>query len=138
MAILFVLAGASGVAAHLTLYRFGEWDLKGPNLVISYLLLLLVCVYIERLDLLYTFSDVAPELLQPAWAVGVVGYHIAGIYLSMFVYRLLWHRLRRFPGPMLARLSNFYVTALSAKKMHLYAEVEKLHKQYGDYVRLGN
>lgn len=43
----------------------------------------------------------------------------------------------RFPGPVLAKLSNFYVTSLSAKSFQLYKEVEKLHKRYGDYVRIG-
>jgi hypothetical protein len=55
----------------------------------------------------------------------------------VLVYRGLFHRLNRFPGPFFARFSNFYVTSLSAKKLHLYEEVQRLHEQHGDYVRLG-
>ncbi|KAE8405503.1 cytochrome P450 [Aspergillus pseudonomiae] len=55
----------------------------------------------------------------------------------MLFYRAFWHRLGGYPGPFLARLSNFYVTSLSAKSLHLYEEVRELHRQYGDYVRLG-
>ncbi|KAJ5758202.1 Cytochrome P450 [Penicillium nucicola] len=55
----------------------------------------------------------------------------------MLVYRAFLHRLSRFPGPFLARLSNFYVTALSGKKLQLCDEIQKLHQQYGDYVRIG-
>ncbi|KAJ0418348.1 cytochrome P450 [Aspergillus carlsbadensis] len=55
----------------------------------------------------------------------------------MLCYRAFWHRLSSFPGPFVARLSNLYVTALSAKNLHLYEEVQRLHQQYGDYVRLG-
>lgn len=76
-------------------------------------------------------------VVPPHWAVKVVGCHILGIYISILLYRGLFHRLLRFPGPILAKLSNFYVTSLSAKSFQLYKEVEKLHKRYGDYVRIG-
>jgi hypothetical protein len=137
MAMLSLLVGASGIASHLLLYRFGEWDVSGPSLVLAYLILLSACLYIDHSNLFDPSAVGGPELLQPLWAVRLMGCHIAGIYLSMIVHRLVWHRLRKFPGPLLARVSNFYITALSAKKYHLYEEVEKLHKQYGDYVRLG-
>ncbi|KAJ5308716.1 Cytochrome P450 [Penicillium antarcticum] len=55
----------------------------------------------------------------------------------MLVYRAFLHRLSRFPGPFFARLSNFYVTVLSGKKLQLCDEIQKLHHQYGDYVRVG-
>jgi len=55
---------------------------------------------------------------------------------SMLIYRVFFHRLNRFPGPFLARLSNFSATGLSSKDLHLYEEVQKLHKKYGDVVQL--
>ena len=67
----------------------------------------------------------------------MVGCHILGIYISYFFTGGFFHRLSRFPGPVLAKLSNFYVTSLSAKSFQLFKEVEKLHKRYGDYVRIG-
>ncbi|KAJ5510414.1 Cytochrome P450 [Penicillium expansum] len=54
----------------------------------------------------------------------------------MLVYRGFFHRLGKFPGPFLARLSNLYLTMLSSK-LHLYEEIGKLHEIYGDYVRTG-
>ncbi|KAL5337622.1 cytochrome P450 [Aspergillus crustosus] len=51
----------------------------------------------------------------------------------MLFYRAFWHRLSSFPGPFWARLTNLYVTALSAKRLRLYEEIQKLHQQYGDY-----
>ncbi|KAF5863921.1 hypothetical protein ETB97_009028 [Aspergillus alliaceus] len=130
---IIALAGFSGVTAHVFLYRHGEWDLKGPTLVISYIILLLGAMVVEQ-----TERASGLELGLPRhWAPQVVGYHILGIYGSMLLYRAFLHRLGGFPGPVLARLSNFYVSALSARRFHLYEETQRLHKLYGDYVRLG-
>ncbi|KAH8706024.1 cytochrome P450 monooxygenase [Talaromyces proteolyticus] len=134
MNTLFLLAGASGATAHILFYRLGEWDLKSLSLVTNYLIFVVIGIYIESLNVLDPYF---PAPLERYWAIKSVGCHVVGIYLSIILYRLFWHRLSRFPGPFFAKLSNFYVTALSAKKLHLYEEVENLHKKYGDYVRLG-
>ncbi|KAL2838069.1 cytochrome P450 monooxygenase [Aspergillus pseudodeflectus] len=133
MDTLATLAAASGVSAHLLLYRRGEWDVQSPRIFVSYALITLTAFFLERTTVL----DGLAVTSRPRWAFNVVGCHILGIYLSMLCYRAFWHRLSSFPGPFLARLSNFYITTLSAKKLHLHEEVERLHQQYGDYVRLG-
>ncbi|KAE8332165.1 cytochrome P450 [Aspergillus sergii] len=132
MDTLWILAFSSGVATHLLLYRSSEWDIKAPSIVKIYTLLGATLVYLERAGLLDGFLIST----RPKWGISVILYHIAGVYASMLFYRAFWHRLCGFPGPFLARLSNFYVTSLSAKSLHLYEEVQKLHQQYGDYVRL--
>ncbi|OQE44781.1 hypothetical protein PENCOP_c002G03928 [Penicillium coprophilum] len=129
---ILALAGLSGLTTHVLFYRHGEWDLKAPRLMISYILLFLGVTFLER----YKKNDLALDAPSHL-AAKLVGCHILGIYSSMLFYRAFLHRLSRFPGPFLARLSNFYVTALSARKLHLYEETEKLHELYGDYVRLG-
>lgn len=60
-----------------------------------------------------------------------------GLTLSISVYRLFFHRLRKFPGPFLARLSRFYAVSLAAKDVQYYLEVGKMHEKYGDFVRTG-
>ncbi|PLB48736.1 cytochrome P450 monooxygenase [Aspergillus steynii IBT 23096] len=122
---LLALGGISGVSAQVLVYRYGEWDVKAPALFVSYASLLLGAVVVEFV----AGQNVAP-------LASIVLCHVAGIYLSMLVYRAFYHPLAKFPGPFLARLSNFYVTALSAKKLQLYNEVQKLHEQYGDIVRI--
>jgi hypothetical protein len=127
---LLALAGVSGVSAHTLLYRHGEWDLKAPAIFVSYIALLIAATAAQGVLNLTGTQDVAP-------LSKMVMYHIAGVYLSMLVYRAFFHRLSKFSGPFFARLSNFYVTALSAKKLQLCDEIKKLHLQYGDYVRIG-
>ncbi|KAF3384940.1 hypothetical protein F1880_002809 [Penicillium rolfsii] len=63
---------------------------------------------------------------------------LAGLGISTVVYRLLFHRLRSFPGPLGARVSRFYtlwVTKRSGLRYH--RELERLHAEFGDFVRTG-
>ncbi|KAL3478339.1 cytochrome P450 monooxygenase [Aspergillus californicus] len=126
------LAFTSGISAHLLLYRVGEWDVSAPNIVMAYAVLLAAGVYLE-----YTSVLDAHVALPQNCTLQALGCHILGIYMSMLSYRAFFHRLSQFPGPFWAKISNLYVTGLSAKNFHLYEEVESLHAQYGDYVRLG-
>ncbi|KAI8286415.1 Cytochrome P450 monooxygenase [Colletotrichum sp. SAR11_57] len=88
----------------------------------------------------------APWIAHPIESIGLadaskaVGMLFAtlvfGIYTSMVVYRGFFHRLNRFPGPILAKFSNLYVTASIWNRMHLHEDVKKLHEKYGDVVRV--
>lgn len=60
-----------------------------------------------------------------------------GILTSMSIYRLFFHRCRKFPGPIPAKLTRFYATYQSAKNTEYYKELAKMHEKYGDYVRTG-
>ncbi|KAF2452465.1 putative benzoate 4-monooxygenase cytochrome P450 [Lineolata rhizophorae] len=57
--------------------------------------------------------------------------------LCLYVYRLFFHPLARFPGPKLAALSNWYEfyheVVLQGK---FTAHVKELHKQYGPIIRI--
>lgn len=120
-----------GVAIHFLVLRQGEWDLAvfkiltaaagGP---------FALAVWQTALHGV-TFSSA----LRRSYYLG--GILICGIYLSMTVYRVWFHRLRRLPGPSLARISSFYITGVVFKRHQEYLELEKLHKQYGDVVRIG-
>ncbi len=128
-AILVSLVGvASGVSAHLAVFRRGEWDVSSPSIFVFYSTVFAAAMLSSYAGLV----NVAPSEVAQAAA-----YHAGGLYGSMLVYRAFFHRLSDYPGPFLARLTNFYITARSMRKLHLFEEVQKLHAQYGDYVRLG-
>jgi hypothetical protein len=61
----------------------------------------------------------------------------AAVLTSIAVYRLVFHRCRKFPGPVGAKLTRFYAANLSAKNVQYYKELAKMHSQYGDFVRTG-
>ncbi|KAF8899918.1 cytochrome P450 [Gymnopilus junonius] len=56
---------------------------------------------------------------------------------SIALYRLSpWHPLAKYPGPILCKLSKFYLAFMSTGgKQHLY--YAQLHEKYGDAVRVG-
>jgi hypothetical protein len=66
----------------------------------------------------------------------IMATYAVGLYGSMIVYRLFFHPLRHFPGPVLVKVSKFWhVFWLSGLQNHLL--MEDLHQQYGDFVRIG-
>jgi hypothetical protein len=66
----------------------------------------------------------------------LLGTYATGVYGSMIIYRLFFHPLRHFPGPVLARVSKFWhVFRLSGLQNQLL--LEDLHQKYGDIVRVG-
>lgn len=126
MTSAYLLAGLAGVLMHVLVFRIGEWDVASPSIFSYHVVTALVA------------SWASAQLQIPAAEVAKCsGYYVAGLYLSMLLYRVCFHRLRKYPGPFLAKITNFYITARSFKKFHLFEEVQKLHSQYGDYVRLG-
>jgi hypothetical protein len=61
----------------------------------------------------------------------------SGLICSIIIYRLVFHRCRKFPGPLGAKLTRFYATRLSAKDVQYYKELARMHARYGDFVRTG-
>lgn len=125
---LNLLAAASGAFTHLAVFRKGEWDVAAPSVFALY-------SSIFAAALLSTFSPLINVSTVVVTQLAIC--HVAGLYTSMVLYRSFFHRLSQYPGPFLARVTNFYITALSMKKLHLFEEIQKLHAQYGDYVRVG-
>ncbi|CAI7567750.1 unnamed protein product [Penicillium bialowiezense] len=60
-----------------------------------------------------------------------------GLASSIATYRLFFHRLHRFPGPKLSKLSRFYDAYLAGKDVQYNVEIKKLHHTYGDFIRTG-
>ncbi|KAI0265059.1 high nitrogen upregulated cytochrome P450 monooxygenase 2 [Gloeopeniophorella convolvens] len=60
---------------------------------------------------------------------------LLGTYVT--VYRLSpWHPLAKFPGPVLPRVSKWYLARIAGKgNQHTY--IQQLHVRYGDVVRVG-
>ena len=68
--------------------------------------------------------------------VAVFDSYLAGAFTSTIVYRLFFHRLRRFPGPIMARVSKFY-GIYCARNWKMHEEYDDVLKKYGDIVRIG-
>lgn len=124
-----------GGALHLLIFQRGEWDMSVPRLLQVFgSIQILLLVYLGYLQ----GDNHLPLKMTARIVFTLSSCLVTGLITSIVVYRLFFHRLNKFPGSGWARLSNFYVTILSARKLHLYEEVEKLHEEYGDFVRVGN
>jgi len=131
---LQLIALGAGVLLHVLAYRRGEWDLHVPKLLLGYGIFQAAVVAWDQLLNKDSHDSVVETLRAVVWLATC---HVVGIVSSMLVYRVLFHRLGSFPGPFAARVSNFYLTRLTSKQLHLYNEIETLHNQYGDFVRVG-
>lgn len=70
-------------------------------------------------------------------ALKVFGIFWSTLITSILVYRVSpWHPLAKYPGPLICKLTKFYLAFLSLRgKQYLY--YSGLHKKYGDVVRIG-
>lgn len=131
--LIYTTAFLLGIFLHVGLFRTGEWDLFVPQL-----LLISTTLYSALIYFYVFYSPLGPDLWVPVvTASKLFSVLIGGIYTSIATYRLLFHPLRRFPGPFLSGLTSLYPVWLLVRKLHMYEEVQQLHEKYGDIVRLG-
>lgn len=124
-----LFSAATGVAIHHLLFRYGEWDKSAPAVCGSY------TAFFAALNVLKAAKLVV--VLQDLNVYYLLACHLLGLFSSIIVYRVCFHRLRKFPGPTIAGVTSWYANIKSAKKLNNFELVDKLHQQYGDYVRVG-
>lgn len=120
-----------GVLVHIFVLRKGEWDLWTVKFFKAWATYeVTVSLFLTQL---YSFSVWQAVSVTNKWFASFA----AGLTISILSYRAFFHRLNRFPGPFIARLSTVYATYLAVDEEHMYLEVQKLHEKYGDIVRIG-
>ncbi|EXJ71388.1 uncharacterized protein A1O5_05195 [Cladophialophora psammophila CBS 110553] len=79
--------------------------------------------------------------VQPVAALGLVaaltGTLLLGLFTSMAVYRGFFHPLGSFPGPLLAKYSKLWHLWIASRSVRNFEEIDKLHREYGPFVRIG-
>src|SRR6266498_2353438 len=120
----------AGVASHLGYFIRGEHHTAGPKLLPLYFLL-----YGSLCLALHKFQDFSTSESITIVSCIAASYFTA-MFTSILMYRAIFHRLGKFNGPFLARLSNLYhVSHLG--KLDNYKVVDRMHQEYGDIVRTG-
>ena len=127
MSLLYVavaVAAALGVLSHIVIFIRGEHHQEGP-LWLNVFLLTLCLSFIDQT----ATGDARIQL--------IVASFIASLFISMLVYRLFFHRLRAFPGPVLARISKFWHVGKVMRRSDNFRQLDQLYREYGDFVRTG-
>jgi hypothetical protein len=125
------VSALAGVLSHHTVFRPYEIDGAAWGLVFTYIgLFVALCIAYVQIAGFGFFSSLCRTLLI------AVTYNVS-LTASILVYRAFFHRLGPFPGPFNARLSRFYAFHKATKTIRGCEDIQKLHEQYGDFVRVG-
>ncbi|KAH7140458.1 benzoate 4-monooxygenase cytochrome P450 [Dactylonectria estremocensis] len=130
-------AFVTGIVLHIFVFRKGEWDLYTTRILRFFaalfggLAISLKLLKFVAIGQSYHLWDSIVSSLCLVFSM------VVGLFSSIIVYRVGFHRLNSFPGPFAAKLSNFYITRLSIKNFQYYKEIQDLHRTYGDVVRVG-
>jgi len=61
--------------------------------------------------------------------------YLVALTTSILVYRITFHPLRHFPGPLAAKISKLSHVLRLLRTSDNYVQADKLHKHYGEIVR---
>jgi hypothetical protein len=123
------LTAAAGVFSHLLIFIRGEHHVQASALLRIYLTLSLILLMGQCWD--------NSSLLTAAVTTGVlVITYVSFFFASVIIYRIFFHRLRRFPGPVMARVSKFWHVSRLLGDPN-FTVLDELHQKYGDFVRTG-
>lgn len=125
-------AAVAGIASHNIIFIHGEWHMQAAKVLCMYLIIAATIIIEES-----SFGVTRPGSSMGR-ALQIICTYCMSLFISMVLYRTLFHRLRKFPGPSGAAISKFWhvVKCLrSSSQNHLI--LDELHKQYGDFVRTG-
>lgn len=124
-------AATAGALSHWIYFIHGEHHRAAPQLLaLSVTLPTLTCLG------LWNFTPLSASQAVKLTAEVVVSYS-AALWTSILLYRAFFHRLRRFPGPFMARISKLWHVWKLAPRSDNFILLDRLHKQYGDFVRTG-
>ena len=129
----------AGVASHLLWFIHGEHHMQAPAIFKIYTTMagVVFALYAVYGPLLEMFG--ARKRYADVHLISFVSLYLAyflSLFTSVIVYRIFFHRLRRFPGPPLAKATKFWHVFKVLRKDN-YVLLEEFRKKYGDYVRTG-
>ncbi|KAI9772122.1 MAG: hypothetical protein M1840_001411 [Geoglossum simile] len=120
----------AGVLSHLLVFIHREWDESAQFIALAGVLVpTALFLYLGSIGELSWMASLRLVSLESA-SYGV------GLFGSIVIYRALFHRLRKFPGPCFARLTAFWSFREALFRHQWFRTVEQLHKTYGDFVRI--
>lgn len=126
----FLAVAIAGVVAHRGFFIYGEWHMQAKAIlfahIAAYNVLCLTLMSIRHASISRAMSEAS--LLSALY--------LSSLFTSILVYRLWFHGLHEFPGPVLARSTKLW-HAWKGRQSQNHLLLDQLHCQYGDFVRTG-
>jgi tryprostatin B 6-hydroxylase len=126
-----IYAAAAGLLSHWAYFIRGEHHVEAPTLL--RLTILLPCILFGGLWS-YGGLDMGPAGVLTS---KIVASYFASLWTSIILYRVLFHRLRKFPGPFMWKVTKLWHVYKLAPHSDNYKQLDALQKKYGDFVRTG-
>lgn len=127
---LAALSAGLGAASHLTYFIHGEHHNSAPSLAV---MTFAIPSLIFSVQLIYINDPVSQAAKTTTL---MASSFFTALWSSMILYRLFFHRLKKFPGPFMAKVSKLYHMLLLGKSDN-YLLLDRWHQKYGDFVRTG-
>jgi hypothetical protein len=128
--ICYYAAGA-GIASHLGYFIHGEHHAESTRI---FGLFTLVNAIVFGVQVRFLGQDIILSIFRTS---AIATSYVIALWTSMSVYRLFFHRLRSFPGPLPAKVSKLWHSYQAIPKLDSFRWLAKLHEEYGDVVRTG-
>lgn len=125
-----LLVGAAGVLSHHLYFKRGEHHLYPLRSLLGY------TVIVITIALALSVSKSIPLYDSARTTTGLVMAYLAGLYLSLILYRAYFHPLQHIPGPYGARISGLWFS-FRLRRVPAYKDLRDLHARYGPIVRVG-
>ena len=128
---LCMYLAVAGVASHLGYFIHGEHHREAPAVA---RIMLLAILFLFNLQYWYLKLSFKYSTLN---TIAMLLTYLIPLWTSMLVYRLFFHRLRKFRGPLPARISRLWYASQCLPNFDSFRTMARLHKEYGDFVRTG-
>jgi tryprostatin B 6-hydroxylase len=122
-----------GASTHRLYFRNGEHHLYS---------LLYLQVFFVSLSVIAGLSRHLADNVPRGWKQALIHsgvlhcFYLGGVYASLVIYRLLFHPLRKFPGPLDLRISAMSLV-WRVRHYDAFKRVQDLHSKYGTFFRIG-
>ncbi|KAI1481739.1 cytochrome P450 [Daldinia eschscholtzii] len=130
LSALAALGAPLGVLFHLTIAQMGDVE--------DFMYSLLATMGLIMLSFVSFSLSLGSSLLGALTELSVLAATFnAGLFSSMIIYRVFFHRVSKFPGPLALKISRFSSALMVFKEVKYHKDVAKLHDKYGDFIRVG-
>lgn len=128
---LFTLLSAiSGIAAHLGYFIHGEHHMQS----LQWLLTIMFSPLVLSITIL-KFDITSSYIVALNLTAIILTSFFASLTASILIYRIFFHPLRNFPGPLAAKCSKLTHVMRLLGTSDNYLQAHALHEKYGNVVR---